>query len=260
MPTKIMHIIPSLAKGGAERMVIDICIELQKKENIEILLVTFQDVDDYTYITADIPKIVCEIKFELSIFKKPKIEINSLHDVIKSFNPDIIHTHLYEADFITKWITYPKIKYITHLHSNMPQLHKLNIIELIKKETWTNFYEKYILIRNYLRCNNYFIAVSKNTEQYISQRIPLSLRKNIVLLPNAINQDRFKSKQRENKSSSNIRIINIGNLNENKDQAFLIDVVKYIKDKNIKIFLQIIGEGILKGKLNEKISKENLDN
>ena len=38
---KILHIIPSLRKGGAERIVLDICNELNKEQNIEVHVVTF---------------------------------------------------------------------------------------------------------------------------------------------------------------------------------------------------------------------------
>jgi hypothetical protein len=44
---KILHIIPELNKGGAERLVIDVCQELQKREEIEICLVVFRPRNTY---------------------------------------------------------------------------------------------------------------------------------------------------------------------------------------------------------------------
>ena len=38
---KILHIIPSLMAGGAERLVIDICNELNKRKGIKVKLLVF---------------------------------------------------------------------------------------------------------------------------------------------------------------------------------------------------------------------------
>ena len=47
---KILHIIPSLRKGGAERLVLDICNEVINQQNIEVKLVTFSEENEYQFL------------------------------------------------------------------------------------------------------------------------------------------------------------------------------------------------------------------
>ena len=49
---KVLHIIPSLAKGGAERLVADICSNLAKQQLAEVLLVVMSKENEYAYLTA----------------------------------------------------------------------------------------------------------------------------------------------------------------------------------------------------------------
>jgi hypothetical protein len=44
---KILQFIPELNKGGAERLVIDICQELRQREGIEVCLVVFRPRNTY---------------------------------------------------------------------------------------------------------------------------------------------------------------------------------------------------------------------
>ena len=57
---KILQIIPSLAKGGAERIVLDTCIELSKREEIEAKLVTFHDKNAYSFLSEKIEHQIIE--------------------------------------------------------------------------------------------------------------------------------------------------------------------------------------------------------
>lgn len=47
---RIIHIIPSLAKGCTERLVLeDICNELHKCENVEVVLIAFSNKNECFY-------------------------------------------------------------------------------------------------------------------------------------------------------------------------------------------------------------------
>ncbi len=45
---RVLHIIPSLLKGGAERLTLDICTSLNSIENVECLLVTLKPINYYS--------------------------------------------------------------------------------------------------------------------------------------------------------------------------------------------------------------------
>ena len=44
---KVLHVIPSLVKGGAERIALDIYQELLKSEEHEVRMVYFRSTNDY---------------------------------------------------------------------------------------------------------------------------------------------------------------------------------------------------------------------
>ena len=55
----ILHVIPRLAGGGAEKLVLESCIEMQKRKDIKVLLLIFDNtIDMYPYLSKQV-KIVC---------------------------------------------------------------------------------------------------------------------------------------------------------------------------------------------------------
>ena len=49
---KVLHLIRSLQKAGAEKICVDICTELNKREDIEVLLVSMSSENDFEKLTS----------------------------------------------------------------------------------------------------------------------------------------------------------------------------------------------------------------
>lgn len=47
---KILHVIPTLGKGGAERYCADVCLELSKRGGVEVMLVAMDPINTYPFI------------------------------------------------------------------------------------------------------------------------------------------------------------------------------------------------------------------
>ena len=84
---KIVHVIPNLLKGGAERLCIDICNELIKRDGVEVKLVVLSEENLYADLTENIDIVHCPVTFNLSISKKNEIDISSYSDFIDSYPP-----------------------------------------------------------------------------------------------------------------------------------------------------------------------------
>ena len=253
---KILHIIPNLGKGGAERLVVDICNELNTRENIDYRLVTFETINDYLFLTENIKLVFCPINVELSVYKKNKIDINSLEKLILDFQPHIIHSHIFYADIVSRLNLYPNIKYFSHIHGRTAQYERIKFSEIFNKRRLTDFYERIFVFNQYRKSINHFIAVSKDTETYLKMHLPKHLQK-ITVLPNAIDFNRFYRGKTEYKSET-INLLNIGRLDDNKNQSFLIDVVKNIANKGFPVHLDILGNGNNREKLQQKINDYQL--
>lgn len=257
---RIIHIIPSLRKGGAERMVLDICREILKHEGTKVCLVSFSDKNDYTFLSHEIQHEVIPSKVIPSISGNPIVEIDSFLKFISDFKPDIIHSHLFEAELVSRWKLFPGIRYVSHCHDNIRQLLKFDLSCLLSKSRITDLHERRIIIDRYQKCNNNFIAISQDTKKYLLRNLPRDVQ-NIKLLHNAVDFENFKRNSHTPKSipdKNNIKLINIGSFVEKKNQIFLVHVVKILKDKGYSVKLELLGDGPDKTTVENKISMMGL--
>ncbi|WP_418359192.1 glycosyltransferase [Sphingobacterium detergens] len=111
---KIMHIVPSLNRGGAERFVVDLCNELSKKE--QVFLVTMFDNVENSFVD-EVSKNVTLISlgkragFDIRIFRR-------IRRLLKELNPDVINSHLNTLEYLVPSVLLEsKIRFFHTLHS-----------------------------------------------------------------------------------------------------------------------------------------------
>jgi glycosyltransferase involved in cell wall biosynthesis len=254
---RILHIIPSLRKGGAERLTIDICRELSSRKGIRVVLLLLHDEQAYPFLTEGLDIRCISSRVTLSVWKENRFYLEELSAIITDFKPDVIHSHLFEAEIVSRALPVNNVRYFTHCHDNMVQLRRLGCETLYSKRSFTNFYERKWLMNQYKICNNHFIVVSKDSESYYKTELPSPLNTQISLLPNAIVVDRFRYLARK-KLSAQVRLVSCGSLNKKKNHDFLLEVVAFLKRSNPDIHLTIVGDGPLKVQLSEKIQKLEL--
>jgi glycosyltransferase EpsF len=281
---KIIHLIPTLSKGGAERLVLDILRQYLLYKDIEIKLVIFRD--EINYAIDDIKDYISIIpsSVSLSLKSKPILQIEELQKFIEEFKPDIIHTHLFEAELVSRFCYYPKANWFSHLHDNMVQLNNFSVKSISNKQALTNYYEKQILFKNYKKNRGtHFIAISKHTESYIKS---VQSKYPVTLLHNAINVKRFQkpieykqlttlSPDRQitphhspltthhsplTTNSSLLTIINIGSFVSKKNQTFILDIIVELNKLNQKVNCIFLGVGSLKLEVEQRAKDLNIYN
>ena len=236
---RILHIIPRLRKGGAERLCLDICNQLHKCDGVQVRLITFSDDNAYPTLTQNIDWQIVPVSIQLSIMHKNVFNVDALQKAIEDFVPDIIHTHLFEAEIVSRSCYYPKAKWFSHCHDNMRQFRNFNIKTLFNKELLTNFYEKrYLMSRYKANSGTIFVAISHDTESYFSQTQPYR----VALLPNAIDYEKFYNAEPRD-GHTKLKLINVGSFNKNKNQIFLVEVADILKNKNADFELSFLGDG-----------------
>ena len=257
---KILHIIPNLKKGGAERIVIDIVRHLNMDPSLDVKLVLFEnqieyDVKDLEPIIEIIPSHV-----RLSLLHKNEYTVNGLQSYLDAFQPAIIHTHLYEAEVIARSCFYPSAKWFTHSHDRMQSFNNLALRSLNSKRALTNYFEKKYLLKRYIaNGGNHFMAISENIELFLKSVLP----KNdfpIHLLPNAIDVKRFKKPTKfvTSKDHQVFQLISIGRMDSNKNHQFLVDVVHDLITKQVPVHLTLVGDGAERDAIQEKINQLHL--
>jgi hypothetical protein len=144
---KVLHIINSLKKGGAEGNLYRLC-KIQKKRYKNKINITIITLIDNGYYEGQLKKKGIKI-FSLGIKKENKIidfikKISILRNFIKKKNPDIIQSWMYHSNFISIFI--PKV-YFNKLFWNIRHS-ELNL-KISKKKNNTFVNNLWSVIKNY---------------------------------------------------------------------------------------------------------------
>jgi glycosyltransferase involved in cell wall biosynthesis len=253
---KILHIITSLRKGGAERLCLSICNELVKYPNIEVKILLLENIIEYEDLNENVEILFDKNEVTLSTWKKNTIENNNFKRIIDGYDPHIIHSHLIHGNMMACSYIKPRIVYFSHLHGIDVEYKKFNF-KKIDKLMLTNFYEKRWLRNRYKSSRTKFFACSEAVRDYFSHNMQIN-NSLIYLLKNAINLEKFTFSGNEGKDG--YKLINVGTLNDIKNQTFLLKVIVILKQKIPEIKLIILGDGANKDMLSKEIDLFGLKN
>lgn len=239
---RILMVLPSLRKGGAEKLTCDIAIELQKRPGVEVRVVCFYKENAFPQLSSQLDMYWLPLKATLSLTKKNRFELDEYIKLVNSYQPHIIHSHLFEAEIISRSIDYPQAKYFSHCHDNMFQFETFHFNILTSKKKITEYYERMYLLNRYRKNGgNHFIAISNDTNTYFNRVLPSDLR-NVTMIHNAINFDQYNAVNNR-RDTSEIRIVNTGSFVPKKNQIFLVEIMKVLAEKGIKASLTLLGNG-----------------
>lgn len=170
-----------------------------------------------------------------SILRNSKVLIKELQEFINKFNPDIIHSHLWETEILLTKLNIGKAKRFTHFHDNMRQISKT---KNFRREDLTLFYERKLFLKSKL---GNVICISNNNLAYVKKNLPKRFNNKSFLLHNAINLTKFEN--RTNRKFNKINLITVGRLDNNKNQIFCIKILEKLKNKGYHTTLTILGDG-----------------
>jgi glycosyltransferase involved in cell wall biosynthesis len=254
MKIKVLYIIETLGVGGAENLLLN-TVRFLDKDNFEpIVLYLFNDDD----LVKDFNEIgVSLIGPIFNIYSRTRINsifefffgINSVRKAVKRVKPDIVHTNLFFAN------VYGRIgSWLGGVHEVITTLHVVdytddinNSFRLIVRK-FLDFFTGRLLVKVFIVGNE---AIKENMVLYTGS-------KNVELIYNGIDVDQISS-IKHNHSTSNTRkelgikpeesvLLNIGRLDHQKGQHFLIKAMpNIIKKNNTKLL--IVGSGPLESDL-----------
>jgi len=258
-PLRIIHIIPSLIKGGAERLTLDICESIHQRNDCEVKLVLLHPENMFQTQFGELSIEYCDSYVIPSVSGKSKINVNALQEVFDRFQPDVIHTHLFEAEIVAREVVYTKAVWFSHLHDNMFQFRPMKPKDWFSKKRITEWFERNWMLKKYKACSNHFIAISRDTERYFKSVLPKSIQR-ITLLHNAIRFEKFCKAEVRVPESRLVKMVCIGSLVDKKNQIFLTDVVTELNNLGYTADLRILGDGVNKEKIKTRIDALGIGN
>lgn len=227
---KILFVINALTLGGAQTFLVDLANRCKETGN-EVIIATFRDgilSSKLQELDIDV-KILGESCFDLIAFYR-------LVKLLKSFKPDIVHSHLFRA---TAWTRLAKffcnIKLITSIHGAESKIY--HFVEKIMQP----LSDYTIFPSNYL------------AKWYFDSIKPIYDNSYKVVYPGV-----FIKKTRIYKQQKNIVLGSLSRLHQVKGIDTILKAAKILFDKNINFVLNIGGNG--KEKEKDRLTKltENL--
>jgi len=230
---KVLHIIPTLDMGGAERLVTDLCLRLDK-QRFEPVILCFKRGGQWEQELrqAGIKVIVLKKRFKFD-----PINLFDLWCVIRKEKPMLVHTHL-GGDIFGR--LFAGLSGLTVISTE----HNLNKDESFVMRMAKGVSAMYV---------SAIIAVSKAVAVDVAKRYAIPKEK-IHVIYNGIDISRFETAHIF--SRPQVRIGSIGRLAPQKGFDCLIDAMAMLKEENIEC--EIAGTGQLREYLEKKINTYNL--
>ena len=261
---KIMQFIHGMSMGGAETLVKDYCLGINKNK-FDIVLLCFNNCNspyDKMLKDAGIKIIYVEDYDEIykkancNFLKKTYRAINRyiiVKKIIKRENPDIIHTHM----TLNSYVYFARPKKTTKIFHTVH-----NELYLFWCESIHGKFDKYCLDKLIKSYKVRFITLHDRMKNETNQMFNLN---NTVVLNNGINFERFDKanskdfvRSREGIPQDAFVIGHIGRLDGQKNHKFLIQVFSEIYKKIPNAYLLLVGAGELKTQIEQQISKLGL--
>ena len=230
---KIVFILAALVSGGAERQLIYLIKNLNKKHYDPQIISFSKGVWEDRFLELEIP---------IKIIENPKSRLIKMFKLIKFLRSEkfeIVHNYGHTANLLGRMASIiAGIPIIIASERNSPAYTKSKIVVFIEKIL--AFFTD-ALISNSLHGAKFWVdnkLIDKNKAWTVFNGIESSLLSKVEREDNII------------------RIITIGDLRNQKNHIFMIESIKLLLLKNNNIHLSIVGDGPLRGRI-EKLIKSN---
>ena len=244
---KILHIINSLATGGAEKLLLD-TIPLYNKKLIQCDLLVFHEINcPFMNLLKD--KKCCKIfNLHFKSVYNPVI-IFKIIPYLKQY--DIVHVHLFPAQYwvvLAKILSFSKVKLIFTEHSTSNRRLKNKFFRVFDLIIY--FHYKKI------------ICITKNVKNELLSKLKLNYNK-LIIIQNGVELDSiYQSKPYLKEDiipgifNNDNLLIQIGGFRIEKDQITTIKSLLHLEN-NVKLIL--VGIGILENKCKLLVKNLNLE-
>lgn len=251
---RILYVIGKMDRGGAETFLMNTLRNINRKK-YQFVIATFEaPKDDNKYVYADELKDlnVKIVRLRDTRTKKPWDFTKQIENLVRSEKIDIIHSQI---DFMSA-LTLPgakrggATKLIAHSHNTYNSKFDSPVKNLASK----------ILRKRLLKYATIRLACGFDAGKYL-----YGPRAKFTVIPNGIDTEafRFDLKARKRiRKEYNIPddakvLLNVGRLEKQKNQRFLIEIFNKYTEKNTDAHLFIIGNGSLHDELAEQITKSD---
>jgi glycosyltransferase involved in cell wall biosynthesis len=256
MPIRVLHVITTLGRGGAERQLVNLVSNTSADE--------FEHMVCYLTAPGDFAGELKEAGVQVICFNVPKkwpwlFAPFRLIPTLRKHKPDIIQTWLLEADLAARLSTFTRsIPIINTLHLTTYEPSTIRAggwprwkMEILRQlDRWTARLTRPL-----------FVAVSETVRRSAINQLHVP-PEDVRLIYNSINQETLRSEPGDSTQlreefaipDSGFVYVNVGRLAPQKGQSYLLHAFKQIAVQHPDIYLAFVGDGPLHGELEELAS------
>lgn len=261
-PIKVLHLIPTLLSGGAERQLVNLVSNTSKEIIDHVVCV----IGDASFYAPYIREANCRI-IELDIFTKHPFfrTAAKFRRVVRAQKPDIIHSWLYDANISARLATFPngKIPIVTSLQlaDYEPEAARIG--------NWNPYKVRGLKAIDKLTAmmvKPYFVPCSEFVKNSYQRHYGIDESKTRVIYnsvdPDGLeaSEDDVKNLRRELALPSNAFIyLNVGRLDPQKNHKLLFGAFKQILPEAPNAFLLLAGVGDLENELKKRCEDLGID-
>lgn len=232
---KVLHIIPSLGTGGAEKLILSL---LQcPMENVTYGLCSLYGSQN-TYLEKDLGQLKVKTWYLGKHGGPDPRMLSRIQQVLREFVPDVVHTHRYAINYSLIPQIKMKIPLCVHTIHNEPRKETNKVGLLIQKYAFSHYLVHPIALSPALR---------RETEKYYG--LP-----SVPYVLNGINTQAFNNITNK---KENLRrdlglpitgqvVLHVGRFSQQKNHAVLIRSFHLLKQSRPDIHLWLVGEGRLR--------------
>jgi len=253
---RVLHIIPSFASGGAERVLLGYLKDFQLDDDIELYALSLGK-NGGSIFDKEIEKLGLNVKYaeidsindRFSILRKMK----AVRKAVKEIKPDIIHSHLRLVSIVT---------FATIFNFGLKRIHTIHTVPAIassgKMGPFDKFCFKYMNVLPI--CLNKQLA--HEAEKLYDIKFCEFLYNGIEINKYSGFENREKLREKLNIPGDAFVLGHVGRFVPIKNHDFIIDVFNEIQKKNKNSYLMLVGEGPetenIKNKCEKLSVKENV--
>lgn len=243
---KILHIIHSLRKGGAERVLLELCLsQIDNGDTPKILsLYGHNDYKEDKYTEIDVMSVLSSHNRYLFSLKKLAKAI-SLELQSTKYNAIMIHSRSAIIPLLITRIHIPLIYIIQGNHYANPYVSLSNSVYYLLEKIVVKFENLHIVVPNYA-----MLTPVINTYGLSNERVHC--------IANGVDTNFFSFRGNKLKENSINKIAIIGTLHKGKNVDLSIEAFQELLRLNSNVLLLIIGKGEEEKSIVELISKKDL--
>lgn len=233
-PIHILHIIESLGRGGAERQLVNLIAEIDRK-CFDLVVVCLNGPTEFALDIES--QNIKWISLNAPQFFQIPLVIGQLISIIHGVRPDIVHTWLSRADFAGRMAAFLcRVPVISSIQSPIYEEHVF--INNPQQKSWKM---QIVRVLDWLTgriSNAHYVGCSQNTSQSAQRALAIKAAY-IYTIYNSV-----KSKIDDNPYLQRGLVI-VGRLAPEKGHKYLLSAVASVKETFPEITLDIIGNGNL---------------